>query len=120
MGRFRFVFLPWSLACAQDIFQWMMDQILAHCDGVIGIADDVVVHGKDDKEHDKCLNKFMSHCEHGLVFNKERSAVKQTSIVFLECVSDATGACLDPVKVSTVHKMPAPETETQLQKFLRL
>ena len=50
-GRFRFVYLPLGLACAQDILQWMMDQILTHCDGVIGIADDVVVNGKDDKEH---------------------------------------------------------------------
>ena len=25
---FRFVCLPWGPACAQDIFQWMMDQIL--------------------------------------------------------------------------------------------
>ena len=69
-GRFRFVCLPWGLACAQDIFQQMMDQILIYCDGVIGIKDDVVVHGKDDKEHEKCLYKFMSVAhEHGLVFN---------------------------------------------------
>ena len=60
-GRFRLVCLPRGLACAQEIFQQMMHQILAHCDGVIGIADDVVVHRKDDKEHDKCLHKFMSH-----------------------------------------------------------
>ena len=26
-GRYRFVHLPWGLPCAQDIFQWMMDQI---------------------------------------------------------------------------------------------
>ena len=58
-GSFRFFHLPWGLACAQDIFHEMMNQILMHCDGVIGIADDVVVHGKDDKEHDKCLHKFM-------------------------------------------------------------
>ena len=25
-ARFRFVCLPWGLACAQGIFQWMMDQ----------------------------------------------------------------------------------------------
>ena len=27
-GCYRFVHLPWDLACAHDIFQWMMDQIL--------------------------------------------------------------------------------------------
>ena len=72
-GRFIFVHLPCSLACAWDTFQWMIDQILAHCDGVIGITDDVVVHGKGDKEHDKHLHKFMrvAH-EHGLVFDKDK------------------------------------------------
>ena len=120
-GRFRFVCLLWGLACAQDIFQCMMDQILTHCDGVIDIIDNVVMHGKDDKEHDKCLHKFMRiTCEHGLIFNKDKCAVKQTFLVFLGCVYDVKGAHLDPEKVSTVHRMPAPETATQLQKFLSL
>ena len=76
---------------------------------MIGITDDVVAHGKDDKEHNKHLQKFMRvACEHGLVFNKDKCAVKQTSVVFFRCVYDATGAHPDPEKVSTVHKMPAP------------
>ena len=120
-GRFRFDHLPWSLACAQDIFQWMMDQILTHCDGVSSIADDVVVHGKDDKEHDKCLHKFMKVAhEHGLVFNKDKCAVKQTCVVFFRCVYDTTGAHPDHEKVSAVQKMPAPKAATQLQKILGL
>ena len=62
----------------------MMDQILTHCDGVIDIADHVV-HGKNDKGHYKHLHKFMrgTH-EHGLGFNKDKCAVKQTSIVFFD------------------------------------
>ena len=56
--RFRFVHLPLGLAWAQDIFQWMMDQILTCCHGVIGITDDVVVHGKDDI----CLQQIHDHC----------------------------------------------------------
>ena len=59
-------------------------------------------------------------CEHGLVFNKDKCAVKQSSIVFFVCVYDTNGAHPDPKKVSAVHKMPSPETATQLQKFLRL
>ena len=97
-----------------------MDQILTHCDRVIGIADDVFVHGKD-KEHDKCLHKFMSVThEHRLVFNKDKCAVKQTSIVFFRCVYDVNGTHPDPEKVSAVHKMPAPMTATKLKKFLSL
>ena len=100
-GRFRFVHLPWFLACAQDIFQWMMNQFLAHCNGVIGITDDVVVNGKDDKENDKHLHKFMRVvCEHGFVFNKDRCAVKQTSVAFFGCVHDAKGIGLELYKKS--------------------
>ena len=96
-----------------------MEQILTHCDGVIGIVDDVVVHAKDDKKHYKGLHKFMRlTLEHGLVFNKEKCAVKQTSIVFFRYVYDANGAHHDSEKVSAVHKMLAPETAIQLQKFL--
>ena len=98
-----------------------MDQILTHCNGVIGNADDVVVYGKDDKEHDKCLHKFIrvTHV-HGLVFNKVKCAVKQTSAVFFVCVYDANGDHPDPEKVSEVHNMLVTETATQLQKFLWL
>ena len=74
-----------------------MDQILAHYNGVICIADDVVVHGKDDEEHDKCLHKFIRVTdEHGLVFNKDKCAAKQTPIVSFGCVYDANGANADP------------------------
>ena len=31
----------------------MMDQILGQCKGVIGIADDIIIHGKDNEEHDR-------------------------------------------------------------------
>ena len=118
-GRYRFVRLPFGLACSQDIFQRMMDQILTRCDGVIGIADDVVVHGKDDAEHDKRLHKFMEVArEHGLVFNKDKCAVRQDSVNFFGCVYDANGAHPDPGKVTAVHAMTPPESPAQLQKFL--
>ena len=83
-GCYRFFPLPWGLACAQDIFQQMMDQILECCKGVIGIADDIVVHGHDDEEHDQCLHTLMQVTrEHGLVLNGEKCVVKQPSINFL-------------------------------------
>ena len=40
------------MACAQDIFQRMMDQILDRCKGVIGITDDFITHGM--KVHEGC------------------------------------------------------------------
>ena len=118
-GRFRFVHLPFGLACAQDIFQRMMDQILDCCEGVIRIADDIFIHGKDDAEHDRRLHKFMKVArEHGLVLNKKKCEVKSNSVKFFGCVYDKHGAHPDPSKVSTIKQMPAPQNKGELQSFL--
>ena len=122
-GRYRFVRLPWGLSCAQDIFQRMMDQILEWCKGVIGIADDVVIYGDDDEDHDQNLHNFMCRAqEHGLVFNGEKCEVKKDSVTFFGTVYDANGAHPDPKKVDAIHKMPPPDStrqQTTASTFLR-
>ena len=96
-----------------------MDQILEHCEGAIGIADDVVIHGKDDAEHNRNLHKFMHFVrEHGLVFNGEKCEGKQDSVTFFGTVYNADGTHPDHQKVHAVHQMPPPETPSQLQQFL--
>ena len=118
-GRFHFVYLPFRLACAQDIFQRMMDQILDYCEGVIGIADDIIIHGKDDTEHDRRLHKFMKVArEHGLVLNNKKCEVKSNSVKFFGCVYDKYGAHPDPSKVSAIKEMPTPQNKGELQSFL--
>ena len=92
-GRFHFVRLPFGLACAQDIFQRMMDQILDRCEEFIGIADDIIIHGKDNAEHDRRLHKFMKVTrEHGLVLNKKKCEVKSNSVKFFGCVYNNHGS----------------------------
>ena len=99
----------------------MVDHIIEHCDGMIGIADDVVIHGKDDEEHYRHLHQLIKKsCEHSFVFNCGKCAVKQPSMTFFGCIYDKDGAHLDPAKVSVVHRMPPPETPKQLQKFFRM
>ena len=97
----------------------MMDQILDRCEGVIGIADDIIIHGKDDAEHDRRLHKFMKVArEHGLVLNKKKCEVKSNSVKFFGCVYDKHGAHPDPSKVSAIKEMPAPQNKGELQSFL--
>ena len=57
-------------------------------------------------------------CKHGFSFNSDKCAVKQPFVTFFGCGHDANGAHLDPRKVGAVHNIPAPDTATQLQKFL--
>ena len=97
----------------------MMDQLLGQCKGVIGIADDIIIHGKDDEEHDRRLHKFMNVArQRGLVLNKSKCEVKKDSVKFFGCVYDKHGAHPDPSKVSAIKEMPAPQTKGELQSFL--
>ena len=96
-----------------------MDQIQDRCEGVIRIADDIIIHGKDDAEHDRKLHKFMKVArEHGLVLNKKKCEVKSNSVKFFDCVYDKYGAHPDPSKVSAIKEMPTPQNKGELQRFL--
>ena len=96
-----------------------MDQILDQCEGVIRITDDIIIHGKDDAEHDRRLHKFMKvGREHGLVLNKKKCEVQSNSFKFFGCVYDKHGAHPDPSKVSAIKEMSAPQNKGELQSFL--
>ena len=57
-----------------------MDQILEECEGCIGIADDITVHGSMEAEHDAHLQKLMGVAQkYGLVFNPKKTQVKAPS-----------------------------------------
>ena len=44
--------MPFSLKIAQDVFETKMDQTFEGCKGVVGIADEILVFGKINEEHD--------------------------------------------------------------------
>ena len=119
--RCHFLQLPFGLVCSQDIFQKKMDQILKECQGCIGIADDITVHGCTKVEHDACLWDLM-HIAHkyNLVFNPQKTHVKAQAINFFGCLYNANGVHPDPGKVNAVHTLLAPTNFTELQEFLGL
>ena len=66
---------------AQDIFQSKLDAILIGMEGVTGIADDMVITGRDNMEHDRNFLAFMGKCmENNLTPNLEKIQFKQTQV----------------------------------------
>ena len=120
-GRYRFKRLPFGLVCSQDIFQKRMDQILEKCEGCINIADDINIHGCTEEEHDRRLRHLMHVArQHGLIFSRKKTSIKEPFIKFFGCIYDANGVHPDPEKVAAVHSLPAPTDVTKLQEFLGL
>ena len=50
-GKFRWLRIPFSLKIASDVFQERLDQVLKLVPNSVGIADDIIIHGKDEIEH---------------------------------------------------------------------
>ena len=52
-GRFQWTRLPMGTVVAQDILQSKLDAIFIGMEGVTGIADDMIIAGKDEMEHNR-------------------------------------------------------------------
>ena len=89
-GRYRFLQLPFGLVCSQDIFQKKMGHILEECQGCIGIADNITVHGCTEVEHDAHLRDLMQTArKYDLVFNPQKTHVKAQAVNFFGCLYNA-------------------------------
>ncbi|XP_053686346.1 uncharacterized protein K02A2.6-like [Sabethes cyaneus] len=58
-GLFRFKRLPFGLVTAPELFQKVMDQVLAGCSGTMWYLDDVIIEGNDLQQHDARLNEVV-------------------------------------------------------------
>ena len=58
-GRFRYTVMPFGITIAGDVFQQKLDQCFSHLNNVIVIADDIMVVGKSQKEHDQALTTLL-------------------------------------------------------------
>ena len=62
IGRFQWTRLPMGSIIAQDVFQRKLDAIFLSVPGVTGLADDMIIYGKTDHEHDRNLLNFLEVC----------------------------------------------------------
>ena len=70
IGRFQWTRLPMGSIVAQDVIQRKLDAIFLDIPGVTGIADDMVIYGKTDLEHDKHFDQLSQ------LLQKEHSHIK--------------------------------------------
>ena len=113
-GRFQWTWLPMGTVVAQDIFQSKLDAIFIGMEGVTGIADDMVITGRDEMEHDRNFLAFMEKCvENNLTLILEKIQLRQTQVSFYGHCWSKHGISPDPKKIQAVP----PDKET-MRSFL--
>ena len=118
-GRYCFRRLPFGLVSAQDVFQKKVDQTFEGLPGVVAIADNIVVFGKTEAEHDEHLDNVMKLTQEvGLCLNPDKCVVHSHRIKFSRNYLSSKGLEPDPDKIAAIVDMTPPTNAQELQSFL--
>ena len=121
IGRYQFKRLPMGSKVASDIFQRMLDSVYIGLPGVTGIADDMVIFGRNEEEHDRNLILFLETTrKNGLVLNKKKLQFKKEEVSFFGHRWNSTGISPDPKKTESILKMQFPPDKETMHYFLGL
>ena len=122
--------LGFRIIDAPEKSQHIIRQVLASCEGVLNIADDSIVHGRDSAEYDLHLSSVLLCLqERGLTLNTERvfstckkynlcmgfldALLWKTSMTFsgfLNCIYRTT-TCLVAIETENGYRVPTPHSD---------
>ena len=104
---------------AQDIFQSKLDSIFISMEGVTGIADDMVIAGRDEMKHDRNFLAFMEKCKsNNLTLNLEKIQFKQSQVSSYGHYWSRHGIAPDPKKIQALNHMEFPPDKKTMRSFL--
>ena len=104
---------------AQDIFPSKLDAIFVGMKGVTGIADDMIIAGEDEMEHNRNFLAFMEKCmENNLTLNTEKIQFKQSQVSFYGHIWSENRISPDPKKIQALKHMEFPPDKETMRSFL--
>ena len=113
-GRFRWLRLPFGLNVSSEIFQKRLCLALEGLNGIQCVADDVIIYGSNQEEHDKNLRGLLARCQlHGIKLNNDKCQLNVPEIKFLGHVVSVS----DPEKVEAIKKMERPADVAAVERL---
>ena len=118
-GRFRPTRLPFGVKVSQDVFQRKLDEILKDVPNVAGIADDILVYGRTDTEHDLAFINMLETCRQNNVgLNSEKLQFKKGKVKFFGHTLTPQGLQPAEDKLKAIQNIKTPTTSTELLTVL--
>ena len=124
-GRYRGRRLPFGISSAPEEFQMRLISALEGLEGIICIADDILVFGEctdyneAEKDHDRRFVALMEHClQKNIKLNPTKLQFKLSEVKFIGNIIKANGMKADTDKVTAITTMPKPSNKAALLRFL--
>ena len=103
-GLFRYKRLMFELSSAPAKYQKIICDLLKNCEGVANIADDVIVYGVDQKEHDVRLLKVLAKLlDSGLTLNPKKCQFQMNKLTFFGHDLSKQGVSPSKEKISAIE-----------------
>ena len=110
--------MPFGLKVSSDEFQERLDRVLRLVPEVLGIADDIVIHGATENIHDGTV---LILCEtarlNNISLNSKKMQFKSTDCKFFGHRLTPDGIKVDPKKIEATIQMDPPQNVASLQCF---
>ncbi|XP_043911581.1 uncharacterized protein K02A2.6-like [Protopterus annectens] len=120
-GLFQVNRLPFGVSSSPAIFQRLMEGLVAGIPKVAVCLDDILLTGRNIREHLETLNEVLSRLrEAGLRVKQSKCAFMAKEAEFLGYKVDASGLHPLPNKVEAIQQAPAPTNVTELKAYLGL
>ena len=118
-GRFCFNRLPYGISTGSEQFQRCLGAILEGLEGVEVLIDDIIVHGADQKQHDKRLTAVLNKLANANVtLNQKKCELNVETVKVLGHIVSPNGIAADPMKVNAIISMQRPKNLKELRSFL--
>lgn len=118
---FRFKRPSFGVNAAPENYQHVISQVIADIEGVVNIADDLIVHGKTVVEHDQSLHKLLARLEErNPTLNGEKCTFGMSKVVFMGILLSKHGVDPNEEKVRAVKEATRPSSPSEVRSFLGL
>ena len=119
VGLRRYKRLNFGVTSAAEIFQNAIAEMLSDIPNALNTSNDILIHGRDQEEHDKTLIQVLDRIrEKGLTLNKRKCEYNKDSIEFYGFIFGKDGISADEKKIDAIKKMPRPTTPKEVRSFL--
>ena len=118
-GIYIYNVLAMGLADATDIFETVIRDLLKDLNGVLYIADDVLVFGNTYDSFRNNVISFLDHCvKEDIHLNPDKIQIDCEKVSFFGHTLSKEGVHPDKAKVNLIQNWPIPNNVKELQSFL--
>ena len=124
-GRYRWTRLPFGISSAPEEFQRRIHDVLCGLEGVVNIADDIIVIGRGTSlkeathDHDRTVIELLDRLsQHHLKLNPDKVKLKTCSAPFMGHTLTPEGLKPSNEIANAVLNMPQPQDKAATRRFL--